>query len=56
MAFRRCRLPGDMEGQYILKKSYDKAKVARFFHTVISTKVTWKVVEKRVGYDGEDVE
>ena len=38
------------------KNSSDMMKVARFFHTVVSTKNEEKLVEKRTGDDGEDVE
>ena len=58
MAYRRDRLPGGIEGQYLHKKTYssDRKKVSRFFNPVVAPKNTEKVVEKRTGENGEDVE
>ena len=55
---RRDWLPGEIEGHYIHKKteSSDKKNVARFFNPVFPTKKTDKLVEKRTGDNGEDVE
>ena len=53
--FRRDWLPGEIEGQYLHKKSSDKMKVERFFHPVVATKNTNKVVEKRTGDNGDDI-
>ena len=56
ITFRRDWLPGDIEGQYLHKKTdySDKAMVTRFLHPVVATKNTEKVVESRTGEDGED--
>ena len=57
MTCKRDGLPGDIEGQYLHKKadSSDKTNVTRFFNTVVSTKKSDKVLEKRTCDDGEDV-
>ena len=58
MTYRRNRLSGEILGQYLHKKidSSDNSKFARFFNTVFTTKNTEKLVEQKIGDDGEDVE
>ena len=57
MVCRRDLLPGEIEVQYLHKKTYssDKTKVAWFFHPIVATNNTEKLVEKRTGENGEDV-
>ena len=51
-------LPGEMTEKYPYKKTdySDNTKVARFFHPVVSTKNTYKLVENRTCYHGQEVE
>ena len=58
MTCRRDRLPGDIEGHHLHKKTdyYDKKKVERFSHTIFATKNTDKVAGEITCDDGEDVE
>ena len=58
MTCRRDRLPGEVQGEYLQKKtdSYDKTEVACLFNPVVSTNNTEKVVERITGDYGEYVE
>ena len=58
MTCRRDRLPGEIEGHYLHKKtdSSDKKKLACFLNPVVATKNTEKLVEMITGEDGGDIE
>ena len=58
MTCRRDLLPGEIEGNYLHKKtdSSDKTNVACFFNPVVANNNTEKVLERITGDNGEDVE